>query len=75
MNLRLGLSGFYYQQVTDDDYDIDATLPPPVQDLLQKRGLTPDVGVNPLFFAYRKLNLFVNASAKSNVLSRNFIYI
>ncbi len=35
-SLRLGLSGYYYQQMTDDDYDIDATLPPPVQDLLRE---------------------------------------
>lgn len=34
-NLRLGLSGYYYTQVSDDDYDIDASLPQPVQALLQ----------------------------------------
>jgi hypothetical protein len=34
--LRLGLSGYYYQQVTDDSYDLDDTIPAPVQDLLRK---------------------------------------
>ncbi|MBN2705932.1 MAG: transporter [Deltaproteobacteria bacterium] len=32
---RLGLSGYFYQQVSDDDYDIEASLPVPVQDLLK----------------------------------------
>jgi len=35
-SLRIGLSGYFYQQVTDDDYDIDKTLPPPVQALLKE---------------------------------------
>jgi len=34
-SFRVGLSGYCYWQTTDDDYDIDGTLPPPVQDLLK----------------------------------------
>ncbi len=34
-SFRIGLSGYCYWQTTDDDYDIDSTLPPPVQNLLK----------------------------------------
>jgi len=34
-SFRFGISGYCYWQTTDDDYDIDSTLPPPVQDLLK----------------------------------------
>ena len=34
-SLRLGLSGYYYTQVTDDSYKLDDTVPPPVQELLR----------------------------------------
>lgn len=34
-SFRVGLNGYCYWQTTDDDYDIDSTLPPPVQGLLK----------------------------------------
>ncbi len=34
-SLRVGISGYYYKQVSDDDYDIDSSLPAPVRDLLE----------------------------------------
>ncbi len=34
-SFRFGVSGYYYKQVTDDDYDIDGSVPPPVRDLLK----------------------------------------
>ncbi|MCK5682304.1 transporter, partial [bacterium] len=34
-SFRVGLSGYCYWQTTDDDFDIDSTLPPPVKDLLK----------------------------------------
>jgi len=34
-SFRIGLNGYCYWQTTDDDYDIDSTLPPPVQSLLK----------------------------------------
>ncbi|MFZ5775174.1 MAG: SphA family protein [Thermodesulfobacteriota bacterium] len=34
-NLRLGVSGYYYTQTTDDSYDLNTSIPAPVQDLLR----------------------------------------
>ena len=34
-SFRIGLNGYYYTQTTDDSYDIDDTIPAPVQDLLR----------------------------------------
>ncbi|MEA2108082.1 MAG: transporter [Pseudomonadota bacterium] len=34
-SLRVGINGYYYKQVSDDDYDIDSSLPAPVRDLLE----------------------------------------
>ena len=33
--LRLGVNGYYYIQTTDDSYDLDSSIPPPVQALLR----------------------------------------
>ncbi len=33
--LRLGVSGYYYYQTTDDSYDLNDTIPAPVQELLK----------------------------------------
>ncbi len=33
--LRIGLSGYYYTQVTDDSYELNDSVPAPVQDLLR----------------------------------------
>lgn len=34
-SFRLGVNGYYYVQTTDDSYDIDSTIPAPVQALLR----------------------------------------
>ncbi len=34
-SFRLGLNGYYYTQTTDDSYDIDTSIPAPVQALLR----------------------------------------
>ena len=34
--LRVGLTGYYYKQTTDDDYDLTSDIPAPVQDLLRE---------------------------------------
>lgn len=34
-SFRLGVNGYYYTQTTDDSYDLDASIPAPVQDLLR----------------------------------------
>jgi len=34
-SFRVGVSGYYYKQVSDDDYDIDASIPAPVRALLE----------------------------------------
>lgn len=34
-SFRVGVSGYYYKQVSDDDYDIDSSIPAPVRDLLK----------------------------------------
>ncbi|MEA3333437.1 MAG: transporter [Pseudomonadota bacterium] len=34
-SFRVGLSGYYYKQVSNDDYDIDSSIPAPVRDLLK----------------------------------------
>jgi hypothetical protein len=34
-SFRLGVNGYYYVQTTDDSYDIDASIPVPVQELLR----------------------------------------
>lgn len=33
--LRLGINGYYYYQTTDDSYDLNDTIPAPVQELLK----------------------------------------
>ena len=33
-SFRVGVSGYYYKQVSDDDYDIDGSIPAPVRELL-----------------------------------------
>ncbi len=33
-HLRMGVNGYYYKQTTDDDYKLNATIPAPVQALL-----------------------------------------
>lgn len=35
-NLRLGISGYYYHQMSDDDFDIDSNIAPPVRELLKQ---------------------------------------
>ncbi|MBN2807862.1 MAG: transporter, partial [Deltaproteobacteria bacterium] len=34
-SFRVGINGYYYKQVSDDDYSIDGSVPPPVRDLLK----------------------------------------
>lgn len=34
--LRVGVSGYYYKQTTDDDYQLRSDIPAPVQDLLKE---------------------------------------
>ena len=34
-SFRAGIGGYYYKQVSDDDYDIDNSIPAPVRDLLK----------------------------------------
>jgi len=34
--LRIGITGYYYKQTTDDDYDIDNSVPAPIRRLLEQ---------------------------------------
>lgn len=71
-NLRLGISGYYYRQMTDDDFDIDSNIAPPVQELLRQ-----DEGNRSRVFAvgpgvqYKYKNMFFELRSQWEMEARN----
>ncbi|CAK0780327.1 Phenol degradation protein meta [Gammaproteobacteria bacterium] len=71
-NLRLGLSGYYYTQITDDSYDKNAGMPAPVRDLLKA-----DEGQHSRVFAvgpgiwYNQKNMFFELRSQFEMDARN----
>ena len=70
--LRLGVNGYFYTQTTDDSYDLNDTIPPPVQDLLQA-----DEGYHSQVFAvgpgiwYNYKNMFFSLRNQWEMLAKN----
>ncbi|HHD63532.1 MAG TPA: hypothetical protein ENK96_04030 [Desulfobulbaceae bacterium] len=70
--LRLGVNGYFYTQTTDDSYDLDGSIPPPVQDLLRT-----DEGNHSRVFAigpgiwYNYKNMFFTLRNQWEMAARN----
>ncbi len=69
---RVGLGGYVYMQTTDDDYDIKATIPAPVQKLLKKdeRHHTRKIAIGPGIWFNHK-NIFMTLRIQPEVYVRN----
>lgn len=71
--MRIGLGGFYYVQVTDDDYDL-GSVPQGLKNMLKKdeeyhsRAFAIGPGV---WFSLSK-NLFITIKYQQSVYERNF---
>jgi len=70
--LRLGLSGYYYQQISDDSYDIDDSVPQAVAELLrQEEGCHSRVfAVGPGIW-YNHKNMFFELRTQFETGARN----
>jgi hypothetical protein len=71
-NLRLGINGYYYTQTTDDSFDLDDSIPAPVQDLLRA-----DEGMHSSVFAagpgiwYNHKNMFFELRSQFEMSAKN----
>jgi hypothetical protein len=71
-SLRVGVNGYYYTQTSDDSYDLDASIPAPVQDLLRN-----DEGNHSRVFAvgpgiwYNYKNMFFSLRNQWEMAARN----
>ena len=70
--LRIGVNGYYYVQTTDDSYDLDDSIPVPVQDLLRA-----DEGYRSTVFAvgpgiwYNNKNMFFSLRNQWEMAAEN----
>lgn len=71
-NLRIGVNGYFYTQVTDDEYKLDNTIPAPVQALLRE-----DEGKHSQVFAvgpgiwYNHKNMFFSLRNQWEMAAKN----
>ncbi len=71
-SFRIGVNGYYYTQTTDDSYDLDASIPPPVQELLRA-----DEGYHSRVFAvgpgiwYNHKNMFFSLRNQWEMAAKN----
>ena len=71
-SLRVGVNGYYYTQTSDDSYDLDASIPAPVQNLLRQ-----DEGNHSRVFAmgpgiwYNYKNMFFSLRNQWEMAARN----
>lgn len=71
-SLRVGVNGYYYTQTTDDSFDLDASIPAPVQTLLRQ-----DEGKHSRVFAagpgiwYNHKNMFFSLRNQWEMAARN----
>ena len=71
-NLRLGVNGYYYTQVTDDSYELNDSIPAPVQELLRA-----DEGYHSQVFAagpgiwYNHKNMFFELRSQFEMNAKN----
>ncbi|MFP3983560.1 MAG: transporter [Desulfurivibrionaceae bacterium] len=70
--LRIGLNGYYYTQTTDDDYDLDSTIPAQVRSMLKE-----DEGEHSRVFAagpgirYNYKNMFFSLRSQFEMAAKN----
>jgi len=71
-NFRVGLGGYFYTQTTDDDYDIDSSIPAPVANLLEEdeghRSIKVSVGPG---FWFNHKNIFMTLRVQPEIYVRN----
>ena len=71
-NLRIGLTGYYYKQTTDDDYDLDNTVPSGI-----RQRLKTDEGCKGQVFSvgpgiwYHKKNWFLSLRSQWEMAAKN----
>jgi len=71
-SLRLGVNGYYYTQTTDDSYDINSSIPAPVQELLRAdEGMHSEVfAVGPGIW-YNHKNMFFSLRNQWEMAAKN----
>ncbi len=71
-DFRVGLTGYAYMQTTDDDYDIDSSIPAPVQKLLKadEGHHSAKFAIGPGLWIHKK-NMFFMLKAQPEIYARN----
>ena len=71
-NLRAGINGYYYKQTTDDDYDLNSSIPVPVQSMLinDEGCLSEVISIGPGIW-YNDENIFFSLRTQWEMSAEN----